>query len=453
MGMALSGLCNISLPAILGSHMVLQQQSEITFWGWCAPMETVKITVGWDNRTYITNGQNNAKWSVKIKTPTAGGPYHVSITGNNHIDLDDVMIGEVWLCAGQSNMALSASSGIKQAIDEIPHANNNKIRLFYAEKSTSEFPQEDCKGHWVVCNPEDFKRFSAVGYFFGKKLQETLKLPVGLINANWEGSSAEVWTPSELIAKDSLLRSGADRVWKSDEWWPSKPGLCFNAMIYPLSNYNIAGAIWYQGESNADASSVYQKTFYTMIHAWREAWKKDFPFYFVQVAPFSGYAANNAGALLREAQSKSMNIPNTGMVVISDLVNDVNDIHPQNKLSVASRLANYALAETYHKSGIAYKSPVFNGMRVERNKIRIQFKYADDGLVSKNGQPTEFFIAAADKKFVPATARIKNNSVIVFSSKVNKPVAVRFGFSNAATPNLFSAQGLPVNTFRTDNWN
>lgn len=443
---------NVSLPAIIGSHMVLQQRSEVMLWGWCDPMEEVNIHTSWDSHDYNTKGTNDAKWGIKIKTPLAGGPYCIKISGNNKIELKDVLIGEVWLCAGQSNMALSASSGIRQAIDEIPHANNNQIRLFYVEKRSADYPQEDCKGHWVVCNPEDFKRFSSVGYFFGKKLQENLHYPVGLINASWEGTSAEDWTPAELIEGDSTLHSAANKVWKSDEWWPSKPGVCYNAMIHPITHFTIAGAIWYQGESNSDAATSYQQLFSTQIASWRTAWQQNFSFYYVQIAPYSGYAANDAGARLREAQSKCKAISRTGMVVIYDLINDVNEIHPQNKRDVGFRLANFALGDTYHLIGIVYKSPDYQGMEIEKNKIRLSFNNAEKGLLSKGGSPREFFIAGADRKFLPATAKIEGNKVVVYNPGIKKPIAVRFGFSNAAIPNLFSKEGLPVNTFRTDNW-
>jgi len=449
---ALKSIANITLPAIIGSHMILQQHSEVMLWGWCGPMEEITIHTGWDNLDYKTKGRNDAKWSVKIKTPFAGGPYHITISGNNRIDLEDVMIGEVWLCSGQSNMALSASSGIKQAVDETPHANNHQIRLFYIEKSSADYPQGDCKGHWVICNSKDFKRFSAVGYFFGKKLQENLHFPVGLIDAAWEGTSAEDWMPADLVEKDSVLRLAANKVWKSDEWWPSKPGVCFNAMINPITHFTLAGTIWYQGESNSDAASSYQQLFSTLITSWRKAWHEEFPFYYVQIAPYSGYAANHAGARLREAQSKCMSISRTGMVVIYDLINDVNEIHPQNKQDVGFRLANYALGDNYHVAGISYKSPIYKNMNIEKNKIKLFFNNAEGGLISKGGDPSDFFIAGSDQKFLPATAKIEGNTVIVYSPEIKDPTAVRFGFSNAAVPNLFSKEGLPVNTFRTDDW-
>jgi sialate O-acetylesterase len=321
----------ITLPAIIGSHMVLQQHSTITIWGWCSPQEEVKIKLGWDTTTYTAIGDRNAKFSIKIKTPVAGGAYTISFSGwENTIKLDDVLIGEVWLCGGQSNMAYSANNGIQQAIEEAPNANNTKIRFFYVNLSASENIQEDVQGHWVVCTPEEMKRFSAVGYFFGKEIQQKLNVAVGLISSNWGGTTAEVWTPADLVNNDPLLTQSEGKIWSSDIWWPAKSGVCYNAMIAPITNYNIAGTIWYQGESNTDAAFTYEKLFTTMITAWRKAWQNDFPFYYVEIAPSSHYQGKYSGALLREAQVKCKLIPKTGMVVISDLINDINNIHPQN---------------------------------------------------------------------------------------------------------------------------
>jgi sialate O-acetylesterase len=224
-------------------------------------------------------------------------------------------------------------------------------------------------------------------------------------------------------------------------------------MIYPIKNFRIAGAIWYQGESNVGTWSTYEPLLKTMISAWRKAFQTDLPFYLVQIAPFSGYGTDNyKSALLREAQTRMLSYPKTGMVVVSDLVDDIKDIHPKMKKEVGLRLADYALAETYGKAELPHKSPVYKSMKVEKNKIRISFDFADKGLVVKGEKPTEFFIAGQDQVFMPATARVDGSTVVVWNPKITNPVAVRFGFSNAAMPNLFSREGLPVNLFRTDDW-
>lgn len=444
-------LAEVRLPAIIGNHMVLQQKSEVNLWGWSNPGEKIRVMVDWDTTIYHATGLRTAKWNVKIKTPEAGGPYKIIINGSNAIVLEDVMIGEVWVCSGQSNMEWSGTQGLQQSLDEAPHATNTKIRFFYVPKAAADYPQDDCKAVWKVCNPEDMKRFSAIGYFFGKKLQQELNVPIGLINSNWGGTPAEVWTPGEAVENDPVLKDAAAKV-RVTPWWPVTPGDTYNAMIHPLTNFAIAGVLWYQGESNTGTYSTYQALFTKMISAWRKAWQKEFPFYYVQIAPFSGYGHENICALLREAQTKSMSHPNTGMVVISDLVDDIKDIHPKNKIDVALRLANYALAETYGKTGFVYKSPMYKSMKVEKDKIRIYFDHAGNGLMSKGGGPTEFYIAGEDKNFLPVTAQIEGSTVVVSNKDIKNPVAVRFGFSNAAMPNLFSKEGLPVNLFRTDDW-
>lgn len=441
---------NIRLPSIIGSHMVLQQRTLVNIWGWCEPGEKIKLKADWDSVTYTVTGSSSAKWEIKLKTPKAGGPYTISLIGYNKIILSDVMIGEVWLCSGQSNMEMSVNWGLPYA-NEVKNATNTKIRFFHIPKTTAENPQEDVKAQWVVCNPQDMKNFSAAGYFFGKKLQEELNVPVGLINASWGGTPAETWTPENLIEKDSVLKNAAGKLTPSGGW-PINAGATFNGMIYPIINYSIAGTIWYQGESNVGTASAYQQLFTTMINAWRKEWQKKFPFYFVQIAPYAGYGDNSSSAFLREAQTKTLSVSKTGMILTSDLVNDINDIHPKMKKQVGERLAAYALAETYGEKNIFYKSPMFEKMQIEKDKIRIYFSNAGNGLISKDGPVTEFYIAAADKKFVAAHAKIEGNTVVVWNKDILKPVAVRFGFRNAAMPNLFNKEGLPVNLFRTDDW-
>jgi sialate O-acetylesterase len=292
--------------------------------------------------------------------------------------------------------------------------------------------------------------FSAVGYFFGKKLNKDLHIPIGLINSNWGGSPAEVWTPSPVVNEDPIMKQAADQL-KPADWWPHVPGKTFNAMIAPITNHAIAGAIWYQGESNALTASTYSALMNDMVDAWRKAWNRPFPFYYVQIAPFS-YGNKNIGALLREAQYRSMSHGNMGMVVISDLVDDTTNIHPKNKKDVGLRLANWALAENYHKDGISYKSPFYQSIHVEKEKAIIDFTNANQGLISKDKKITELYISGSDKLFHPAEGKIEKGKLIVWSKEVAAPVAVRYGFSNTAMGNLFSADGLPVGPFRTDDW-
>ncbi len=457
---SIQSFAHIRLPAVLSSNMVLQQQSSTTLWGWADPQEKITITTSWNNHTDSVIASSGARWKLKINTPVAGGPYTITLKGANTIVLENIMIGEVWICSGQSNMEWSSKQNVKQIVDELPNSNNTNIRLFHIPKTTSTTPQDNVAGEWKVCSPESLKGFSAVGYFFGKKLQADLNVPVGLIGSSWGGTAAETWTPEEEVNKDSELKKAAAEL-KSYLWWPEKPASTYNAMIYPLANFSIAGAIWYQGESNTLTAATYSKLFTSMIGAWRKAWQKDFPFYYVQIAPFK-YGNKNIGALLREQQSKTLSYPNTGMVVITDLVDDVKDIHPQNKRDVGIRLANLALAETYHQNKAAYKSPVFNRMEVNKNKVELYFDNAPNGFMIKDGKTaTEFYIAGDDKVFLPADVKIEKNKIVVSHKQVQKPVAVRFAFGNTAISNLFSKEarpdgsvgpGLPVCPFRTDDW-
>ncbi len=441
----------VRLPAIIGNHMVLQQKSDVKLWGWCDPSEKIKVNLSADTINYNTIGNADGKWLIIIKTPADGGPYTLTITGSNKIVLDDVLIGETWVCSGQSNMEMNYGWGIKEYTQDVEKSENKRIRFFHIPRLTAAFPQDDTKGSWVICSPEELKHFSLAGYFFGKKLQENLNVPVGLIESDWGGTPAEVWTPKDAIDENAVLKKVANSL-KVSPWGPIREAATYDAMIYPITNFSIAGVIWYQGEANVDNASTYQLLFSTMINSWRKVWEKNFPFYFVQIAPYSGYG-NISGALLREAQTKTLMVPNTGMVVVNDLVSDVKNIHPRDKKDVGERLANLALTRTYDKPGFPNQYPIYKSMEVEKGKIKISFEDVEAGLMSKENPLTEFYIAGADKVFQPANAKISGNNVIVWNNDIKNPVAVRFGFSNAAIPNLFSKNGLPVNIFRTDDWN
>jgi sialate O-acetylesterase len=430
--------------------MVLQQKSNVKLWGWASPGEKISIKTSWDGATHQTQATNDAKWLTEIKTPEAGGSYSISVKGNNTIDLEDVLIGEVWVCGGQSNMEWSGTQQLPQSIDEAPNAQNNKIRLFYVSKSTSMFPQENLDGKWVVCSPEEMYKFSAIGYFFGKNLNEKMNTPIGLINSNWGGTPAETWTPEFVVNNNITIKKGAEEL-KSQPGWPHQTAMAYNAMIYPLTNYAIAGAIWYQGESNVRTYYAYEKLFTGMIDAWRLQWNKNFPFYFVQIAPFT-YGFKNVGALLRETQTRSASHPNTGMVVITDLIPDTTNIHPILKKEVAKRLSDMALNKSYGFKDISFESPVYSNHVVEKDKIKIHFNNAANGLIVKGDQISSFEIAAEDKRFLPAQAKIEGKTIIVYNKNIKNPVAVRFAFNNTAIPNLFNKEGLPVNLFRTDDW-
>ena len=440
----------VSLPAIFSSHMVLQQNSEVTIWGWANPLEKVRVVGSWDNDTAKMTANNQAKWWITLKTPAAGGPYLLTVAGNDTIVLKDVMIGEVWLCSGQSNMEMSASWGINNEAKEIAEANYPNIRLFQVDKRAAKYPQLDVAGTWKACTPNSMKNFSAAGYFFGRDLYKKINVPIGLINSSWGGTPAETWVNPDTISSNQVLSEAAKKISDKMPWCPGKPGKTYNSMIYPLIHFKIAGVIWYQGETNTANPETYSQLFSTLIEDWRSEWKEEFPFYYVQIAPYN-YETPYTGVLVREAQLKCLSILKTGMVVISDIGNLTN-IHPKDKQDVGKRLANWALAKTYNKKGISYSGPVYRSFKTEGNKIRIYFDYAENGLVARGGSLTNFQIAGNDSVFVPAKAEIKDSTVIVYSDKVQNPIAVRYAWENAVDPNLFNKENLPASSFRTDDW-
>jgi sialate O-acetylesterase len=439
---------NVSLPAIFGNHMVLQQNAEVTIWGWGKPGEEVTVTASWSQQPVRTKASNLAKWEVKLNTPGAGGPHSLRVQGYNTVQIEDILMGEVWLCSGQSNMEWNARMTIEHAEREIPQANYPSIRFFSVAHKTADGPQLDVEGQWVVCTPLTMPEFSAVGYFFGRELHQTLGIPVGLINSSWGGTPAEVWVNPLALTKDKVLAEAAARL-KEVPWGPVQAGKAYYAMIAPLIPFRIAGALWYQGESNVGDADTYAQLLPALIRNWRSEWSNDFPFYYVQIAPFKGYG-EDSGVRLRDAQRRAMAEPKTGMVVVSDIGN-VDDIHPRNKIDVGKRLANWALAQTYGKQGITFSGPLFRNMKVEGNKVRVSFDHAEQGLVAKGKALTHFEVAGPDGNFVPATARIDGSTVVVQAKGVKSPAAVRFAWSNTAEPNLFNKAGLPASSFRSDN--
>lgn len=453
LGLGAKATAAVSLPAIFGDHMVLQQKSEVTIWGWGNPSEEVTLTGSWDQKAVKTKTSNLARWSLKLQTPAAGGPYTIQVKGQNSFTIQDVLIGEVWLCSGQSNMAWTTAAGVDNSAPEIPKANYPAIRFFTVTKKSADGPQLDLDGQWVVCSPETMPGFSAVGYFFGQKVHETLQQPVGLINSSWGGTPAEAWTNPQSVTGDPVLAAAAKKLLEVP-YGPHQPGRIYHAMIAPLIPFKLAGVLWYQGENNVATAPTYELLLPALIRNWRREWDQEFPFYFVQIAPYKygKFDIPHAGAVLRDSQRKAMRAtPNTGMVVISD-VGNTQDIHPRNKIDVGRRLANWALAQTYGKKDLVFSGPLYRDMQVQGSKIRLHFDHAAPGLMAKGQELTLFEIAGEDRQFVPAQARISGNSVVVSAKSVKKPVAVRYAWSNMAEGNLFNKAGLPASTFRTDDW-
>ncbi|MCK4641661.1 MAG: glycosyl hydrolase family 2 [Candidatus Marinimicrobia bacterium] len=636
----------IKLPAVFGDKMVLQQKSKVVVWGWASPGETITVKGNWSRRSVTTETDENGKWMLWLKTPKAGGPYTLSILGQTQIELNDVMIGEVWICSGQSNMDMwmtkgAGKAGVLNYVEEIQNANYPDIRLFQVKKKVAETPQDDCAGTWKACNPDNVAKFSAVAYYFGQEIFEHLNVPVGLIQSSWGGTPAEAWTSREVLEEnphcrfyldklDSVVRSEKEieklikayrvdlnkwlmesysldkHVWRSwispelddSDWqtmnlpanlesaglpdfdgviwfrkhfdvpeeflgkelifdlgpvddmdrtfingkkvgeiqkrgkwrvvreypvpadllvpgenvvsirvmdykgsggiydvgdhlkivskddlsmtislvgeWrykvaydlkehrpiPSVPGVLdkytatslYNAMIAPLIPFKMRGVIWYQGEGNRKQAYLYRELFPLMISDWRQQWKLgEFPFYYVQIAPFNYNSNAPIAAELRESQLLSLSVPNTGMVVTMD-IGDVDDIHPRDKKEVGRRLSLWALAKTYNQKNITYSGSLYKSMVIKDDQIRIYFDYADKGLSVKDGELTHFSIAGSDSIFLPAKARIEDNTVIVWNETIQNPIAVRYGWSNTAELNLFNTAGLPASPFRTDNF-
>jgi sialate O-acetylesterase len=443
-------LANVRLPAVLSDNMVLQQRTTTKLWGWCEPGEKIYITPSWSNGLDSVQGTRDGRWQSPLATPAAGGPYTIAIRGHNTITLTNVLIGEVWVCSGQSNMEMCETWGLPDVKEDLPSCYNSNIRFFHVPRTTSTSPQDNCVGQWAGCDSNELKSFSAVGYFFGKVLNRDLNVPIGLIQVAWGGTPAEVWTPADLVNNDDTLKAAAMRQ-KPSNGWPYLPGYCYNAMIAPLTSFSIAGALWYQGESNTESPGSYAKLLTTMIGSWRKAWGSAVPFYYVQIAPFT-YGVKDQGSLLREQEAACQDLGGTGMVVISDLVSDTTNIHPKDKHDVGLRLANWALAETYHRSGLFYKNPRYQHMEAKGDKLTLTFSDAPNGLMVKDGEVRTLFVAGDDRIFYPAEAKIEGSRLVVSSREVKKPVAARYQFSNAGIGNIFSKEGLPMAPFRTDSW-
>lgn len=444
---AASAQADVRLPKIFGDHMVLQQKLPIQVWGWADAGEEVTVSIGEKKAT--ATAAADGKWKVTLDAMEAGGPVEMTVAGKNSITLTDVLVGEVWVGSGQSNMqwTVAASDNAEQ---EIAAADCPQIRLFTVARKVAAEPQEDVEGAWTTATPETVKNFSAVAYFFGRELHKELDVPVGMINTSWGGTIVEAWTSHETLQSDPDFQPILERSKNFQENNPNQASVLYNGMIKGLIPFGIRGAIWYQGESNVNRAEQYAELFPAFIADWRKNWGQgDFPFLFVQLAPFR-YQGQDPRSLaeLWEAQLKTLSVINTGMAVTTDIGN-VKDIHPKNKQEVGRRLALWARAAVYGQD-VVYSGPLYKSMQVEDNKVRLSFKHAEGGLVAKDGELTHFQIAGDDGEFVPAKATIEGETIVVSSDQVEKPAAVRFAWDDVAEPNLFNAAGLPASPFRTD---
>ena len=438
-----SSSAEVTLPSVIGNNMVIQRDVPLPVWGWADAGEKVTVQLG--DATAKAVAGNDGAWAVTLpalKYEPGRKARTMLVAGTNTIKLTNILVGEVWVGSGQSNMEfrLSGSTGGKEAIAA---AKLPKIRLMHVKKVQAKTPAKDIvpamggKDAWKVCSPATVPNFSAVLFFFGRRLAKDLDMPIGLINSSWGGSPIEPWTVTDAAKKQG--------------------GGMYNAMIAPLQPFPIRGAIWYQGETNViqkNGLKYYDKT-KALVEGWRKTWNNDnLSFYFVQIAPWGNkrYADGQLPALW-EAQAASLKIPGTGMAVITDLVDNIRDIHPRNKPPVGNRLALWALTKDYGKKGIVYSGPLYTSMKIEGGKICLSFAHAEGGLASRDGKDlSEFQIAGADGKFVPAKAVIDGQNVVVSADGVAAPKTVRFGWHRAANPNLMNKAGLPASPFQTDGW-
>ncbi len=491
----------ITLPSVIGNNMVLQRDIQVPIWGWASTGEEITITLSTENEgaepvsstTAVADAEGN--WRTKLPAMAAGGPYTLKIVGGNTLELTNILFGEVWVCSGQSNMEWSVRAS-KDSETEIAAANYPTIRLFDVPRKPSGLLQHDVEADWSETTPETIENFSAVAYYFGRKLYKNLDVPIGLINTSWGGTRIEPWTPPagftsvpalESISKEiqeahENYRQQLPEKMKAIETWiaetrealetdtrltqipenrhslrhQARPTGLYNGMVYPIVPYAIRGALWYQGESNLQDGMLYHEKMKALINGWREVWGQgDFPFYFVQLAPFNyGGWIGDPFFLpqIWEAQTATLSVPNTGMAVTTDIGN-LKDIHPRNKQEVGRRLALWALAKTYGRDDVTYSGPHYKSMEVEGNTIRLNFDFVGSGLMARDEMPLTWFeIAGEDKHFVEAKAAIDGNTILVSSDTVANPVAVRFGWHQNAEPNLANKEGLPASPFRTHPW-
>jgi sialate O-acetylesterase len=476
--------------------MVLQADREVPVWGWADPGEEVTVAIAGQTKT--AKADPKGKWTVKLAPLKAGDALTLRVKGSNAITVQDVLVGEVWLCSGQSNMQMTVK-GAKDFATEKAAANFPKIRMFRETSGVATTPQDHCKGTWQVCSPDSVGDFSAAGYFFGREIHKSLDVPVGLINSSVGGTPIEAWTSMKAQHPKSELKPILEPWEKAvADWDPAKaqaqyekqlaaykeaaakakaegktpprapnkpvdpklsnhrPASLFNAKIAPLIPYAIRGAIWYQGESNAGKlAHLYGLQLKTMIEDWRSRWGEgDFPFAWVQLpnymkAQSQPVEASN-WAVIREEMLKTLALPHTGMAITID-VGEANDIHPKDKQDVGQRLAMWALAKVYGKL-VAASGPLPAGHKVNSSEVVLSFKHTAGGLVGKGGELKGFAIAGADRKWVKADAKISGDQVIVSSPNVKEPVAVRYDWANNPDGNLYNGAGLPASPFRTDNW-
>lgn len=471
--LALPLAADVRLPALFSDNMMLQHEMPLRVWGWAEPGEAVTVSIA--DQTVTATADADGTWRLKLKPMKAGGPFEMTVKGKNTITIKNILIGEVWLASGQSNMEMSVG-GCDNLDYETNHADYPGIRYFSFNNKIRYQPTNDVKGNWIVCRSDTVRGFSATAYFYARTLHTNLGVPVGILRSTWGGTPAEAWMPIETLAASSEFYELTNGLTSAMAKYPNPDAVTntkeiiqlrmttttlFNGMIAPLTNYVMRGAIWYQGENNAGPRSrakQYRRLLPLLITSWRERWDiGDFPFYLVQLANYQAKSTEpgeSGWADLRESQTAVLAVTNTGMAVIIDIGNTTN-IHPKDKQTVGYRLALPALAKTYGVSGIVYSGPQYRSMKVDGSTVRLSFDHIDGGLIASNaiaGSMPGFAIAGKDKKFVWAKAVIDGARVVVSSEKVPVPAAVRYAWASNPDVGLYNRAGLPATPFRTDDW-
>ena len=485
-GIARTASAEVRLPQMLSNHAVLQREAPIHIWGWAEPGE--KLSVHFHDQTVSTTATELGEWGLWLMPEHAGGPYVLTVDGSSKVTVEDLLVGDVWFASGQSNMEMPlrgfpGSAVVKDAQEEIAHANIPQVRLLHVAIKSSDVPLNDITGTWTQCNPETAAEFSAVAYFFGREIQQREHVPVGLIDASWGGTPVDSWISLSSLGADSSLMPvfanrarfaehqvelnqiiasekredaaavAAHRPVTKHAWHPNEvswsPAGLYNGMVAPETAYTIKGVIWYQGEtdSSPERSPMYSRLFPALIADWREQWREGaFPFLFVQISSFD---SNGEGwGTIRDAQRRALSVAGTAMAVSLD-VGNAGNVHPPDKQTVGARLALAARATVYGEK-VEYSGPLYRQTTVEGSALRVWFDHAA-GLRSKGERVEAFEVAGKDGHFVPAAAKIDGESVVVSSSSVAAPLLVRYAWGNATSANLYNQAGLPASTFTSFN--
>ena len=452
----------IRLPWFFSDNMVLQQQTDAAIWGWAKKGTNVTVTTSWNKKKYNTAADTEGKWKLRVTTPVAGGPYMITISDGTPVVIKNILIGEVWLCSGQSNMEMAMKGFKDQPIlgsnDAILNSANDNIRLYTVPRSVQRLSQDTSKNSaWKPAEPEVVSNFSATAYYFGRLLYEQLHIPIGLVNISYGGSPVEAFMDENTLKAfpEIKIPSRTDTAKLNNK----VATVLYNGMLKPFLGYTIKGCIWYQGESNNDRPQQYETLFPAFVKQIREqTGQGDLPFYYCQIAPYNynNHAAanvvNNNSAYLRDAQRKALaKTPNTGMAVLMD-IGEESSIHPMDKATGSKRLAYMALSKTYGRKGFACESPLYESVSFANGIATIKFTNAPNGLTAYGKTLQYFEIAGSNKVFRPAKASISGGNIIVSSPEVKEPVAVRYAFKDFVTGDLFSTEGFPVSSFRTDDW-